>query len=121
MAAAGLSVLNVFVLGLVQRKRERAVLRAIGVLAGQEQAVVVGHAGLLGLLAAVFGGLGGVGLSYLWALVSPVQYGIKIDWDVLELPLRTGVTAVFVLVATAAMYPVIQARRLESAELLRGT
>jgi putative ABC transport system permease protein len=121
MAAAGLSVLNVFVLGLVQRKRERAVLRAIGVLAGQEQAVVVAHAGLLGLLAAVFGGLGGVGLSYLWALVSPVQYGIKIDWDVLELPLRTGVTAVFVLVAAAAMYPVIQARRLESAELLRGT
>ena len=32
MAAAGLSVLNVFVLGLVQRKRERAVLRAIGVI-----------------------------------------------------------------------------------------
>ena len=30
MAAAGLSVLNVFVLGLVQRKRERAALRAIG-------------------------------------------------------------------------------------------
>ena len=30
MTAAGLSVLNVFVLGLVQRKRERAVLRAIG-------------------------------------------------------------------------------------------
>jgi putative ABC transport system permease protein len=50
-----------------------------------------------------------------------VQYGIKIDWDVLELPLRTGATAVFVLVAAAAMYPVIQARRLESAELLRGT
>ena len=34
MAAAGLSVLNVFVLGLVQRKRERAALRAIGMTAG---------------------------------------------------------------------------------------
>jgi putative ABC transport system permease protein len=121
MAAAGLSVLNVFVLGLVQRKRERAVLRAIGATPGQEQAVVIAHAGLLGLLAAVFGGLGGVGLSYLWALDSPVQYGIKIDWDVLELPLRTGVVAVFVIVAAAAVYPVIQARRLESAEVLRGT
>ena len=121
MAAAGLSVLNVFVLGLVQRKRERAVLRAIGVLAGQEQAVVVAHAALLGVLAAVFGGLGGVGLSYLWALGSPVQYGIKIDWDVLVLPLRTGAAAVFVLIAAAAVYPVIQTRRLESAEVLRGT
>ncbi len=45
MAAAGLSVLNVFVLGLVQRKRERAVLRAIGVVPRQEQAVVIAHAG----------------------------------------------------------------------------
>ena len=50
MAAAGLSVLNVFVLGLVQRKRERAVLRAIGVVPRQEQAVVIAHAGLLGFV-----------------------------------------------------------------------
>lgn len=120
MTAAGISVLNVFVLGLVQRKRERAALRAIGVLPGQEQAVVVAHAGLLALLASVFGGLGGVGLSYLWALDSPVQYGITIDWDVLGPPLRTGVLAVFALVAAAAAYPVIQARRLESSEALRG-
>jgi putative ABC transport system permease protein len=120
MVAAGVSVLNVFVLGLVQRKRERAALRAIGILAGQEQAVVIAHAGLLGVVAAVFGGLGGLGLSYLWALDSPVQYGLSIDWAVLELPLRTGAVAVFFLVAAAAVYPVIQARRLESSELLRG-
>ena len=49
MAAAGLSVLNVFVLGLVQRKRERAALRAIGVTSGQEQAVIIANAGLLGV------------------------------------------------------------------------
>ena len=36
-AAAGLSVLNVFVLGLVQRKRERALLRAIGVNPGKSR------------------------------------------------------------------------------------
>ena len=92
MAAAGLSVLNVFVLGLVQRKRERAVLRAIGVIPRQEQAVVIAHAGLLALLVAVLGGLGGVGLTYLWSLGSPVYYGIKIDWGVPELSLRTGVS-----------------------------
>ena len=37
MAAAGLSLLNVFVLGLVQRKRERAALRAIGMTAGRNR------------------------------------------------------------------------------------
>ena len=52
MAAAGLSLLNVFLLGLVQRKRERAALRAIGVTSGQEQAVIIANAGLLGLLVA---------------------------------------------------------------------
>ena len=119
MAAAGVSVLNVFVLGLVQRKRERAVLRAIGVIPRQEQAVVIANAGLLGLLVAVLGGLGGVGLTYLWSLASPVYYGIKIDWGVLGLPLRTGMAAVTVLVLAAAVYPVIHSRRLETAEVLR--
>ncbi|WP_109519434.1 ABC transporter permease [Mycolicibacter heraklionensis] len=119
MAAAGLSVLNVFVLGLVQRKRERAVLRAIGARPGQEQAVVAAHAGLLGLLVALLGGLGGVGLTYLWSMGSPVFYGTKIDGDVLGLPLRTGVAAVTVLVLAAAVYPAIHARRLETADVLR--
>jgi putative ABC transport system permease protein len=119
MTAAGLSVLNVFVLGLVQRKRERAALRAIGVLPRQEQAVVIAHAGLLALLVAVLGGLGGVGLTYLWSLGSPVYYGIKIAWGVPELSLRTGVSAVFVLVLAAAVYPVIHSRRLETADVLR--
>jgi putative ABC transport system permease protein len=119
MATAGLSVLNVFVLGLVQRRRERAALRAIGVLPRQEQAVVIAHAGLLALLVAVLGGLGGVGLTYLWSLGSPVYYGMKIAWGVPELSLRTGVSAVFVLVLAAAVYPVIHSRRLETADVLR--
>lgn len=119
MAAAGLSLLNVFVLGLVQRKRERAALRAIGVTAGQEQAVIIANAGLLGVLVAGLAVLGGIGLTYLWSLGSPVYYGIKIDWGVLQSPLRTGVVAVFALVLAAAAYPVIHARRLETVEVLR--
>jgi putative ABC transport system permease protein len=121
MAAAGLSVLNVFVLGLLQRKRERAVLRAIGVTRRQEQAVIIAYAGLLGLLVAVVGGLGGVGLTYLWSLGSPVYYGIKIDWALLAVPLRTAVTAVMVLVLAAAVYPVLYTRRLETADVLRSS
>ncbi len=121
MAAAGLSVLNVFVLGLVQRRRERAVLRAIGLTRGQEQAVIVAYAGLLAVLVALIGGLGGVGLTYLWSLGSPVYYGIKVDWGVLELPLRTGVAAVMALVMAAAVYPLAYARRLEAIDVLRNS
>jgi putative ABC transport system permease protein len=121
MAAAGLSLLNVFVLGLVQRKRERAALRAIGVTSWQEQAVIITNAGMLGLLVACLAVLGGVGLTYLWSLGSPVYYGIKIDWGVLPLPLLTGVAAVFMLVLAAAVYPVIHSRRLETVEVLRAS
>jgi len=121
MAAAGLSVLNVFVLGLVQRKRERAALRAIGVTSGQEQAVIIANAVLLGSLVAGLAVLGGVGLTYLWSLGSPVYYGIKIDWGVSPLPLRTGAAAVMVIVLAAAVYPVIHARRLEAVEVLRSS
>jgi len=119
MAAAGLSVLNVFVLALVQRKRERAALRAIGVTPGQEQAVIIANAGLLALLVAGLAVLGGVGLTYLWSLGSAVFYGIKIEWGVLQLPLRNGVAAVFILVLTAAVYPMLHSRRLETVEELR--
>ena len=119
MAAAGLSVLNVFVLALVQRRRERAVLRAVGVTAGQEQAVIVANAGVLGALVAGIAVLGGIGLTYLWSLGSPVYYGIKIEWGVLNVPLGVGVSAVLVAVMAAAVYPVLHARRLETVEVLR--
>jgi putative ABC transport system permease protein len=121
MAAAGLSVLNVFLLGLVQRKRERAALRAIGVTSGQEQAVIIANAGLLGFLVAGLAVLGGIGLTYLWSLGSPVFYGTTIHWGVLSRPLQTGVAAVFGLVLSAAVYPVIHARRLETVEVLRSS
>jgi putative ABC transport system permease protein len=120
MAAAGLSVLNVFVLGLVQRKRERAALRAIGMTPGQEQIVIVANAALLGAIVAGMAVLGGLGLTYLWSLGSPVFYGTKIEFGVLPVALRTGVEAVFVLVLAAAVYPVIHARRLETVEVLRS-
>ncbi len=121
MAAAGVSLLNVFVLGLLQRKRERAALRAIGMTPNQEQAVIVANASLLGLLVSGLAVLGGMGLTYLWSLGSPVYYGIKIDWGVLLPPLRTGVAAVFVLILNAAVYPVIHSRRLKAVDVLRSS
>lgn len=121
MIAAGLSVLNVFVLGLVQRRRERAALRAIGVTAGQEQAVILANAAMLGLLVAAAAVLGGMGLTYLWSLGSSVYYGIKIEWGVPLLALRSGVVSVIVLLAAATVYPIIHTRRLETADVLRAS
>ncbi|MUM32306.1 ABC transporter permease, partial [Mycolicibacterium sp. CBMA 361] len=118
MTAAGLSVLNVFILGLLQRRRERAALRAIGMTSWQEQAVIIAGAALLGSMVAGIAVLGGMGMTYLWSLGSPVYYGIKIDWGVLPQPLATGAAAALLLVLTAAVYPVLHARRLETVEVL---
>ena len=120
MGAAGLSILNVFVLGLVQRKRERAALRAIGATTRQEQAVVIAHAIVLGLLVAVLGGLGGIGIAYLWSMGSPVFYGVRIHWEMTSPALRSGMLAVLAMVLAAALYPVLHARRLETVEVLRS-
>jgi putative ABC transport system permease protein len=121
MVAAGLSLLNVFVLGLVQRKRERAALRAVGMTSGQEQAVIVANAGLLGIMVAGLAVLGGSGLTYLWSLGSPVFYGIKIEWGFVSLSMQSGISAVFALVLAAAVFPVLHARRLETAKVLRSS
>lgn len=120
MIAAGLSILNVFVLGLVQRRRERAALRAIGATTGQEQGVVIAHAAVLGMLVAAIGAVDGITLTYLWTMGSPVFYGIAIPWGVPARSLVTGVVAMLAMVLAAAMYPVLHARRLEAVEVLRG-
>ena len=75
------------------------------------------HAGPLALAVV----LGGVGITYLWSLGSPVYYGTKIEWRVLWPPLQTAVFSILALVLTATVYPVIHTRRLETVEVLRST
>ncbi|MGL5442761.1 MAG: FtsX-like permease family protein, partial [[Mycobacterium] stephanolepidis] len=114
------SVLNVFLLGLVQRLRERAVLRAIGTTTRREQAVVIAQGLVLAVLAAGFAVLGGLGLIYLQALASPVFYGFQLSWGVTAYPLVVGTLGVAALVAAAIAYPVLQASRLETSEVLQS-
>lgn len=120
MCTAGVSVLNVFLLGLIQRRRERAVLRAIGTTARAERTTIVAQACVLAFLAATFAVLGGLGLIYLQALASPVFYGFQLAWGVAAYPLAAGVLGVCLLVGFAIAYPVVHAGRLETAEVLRS-
>jgi len=120
MAAAGLSVLNVFVLGLVARRRERSVLRAIGVTRGHEEAVVIGGAVLLCAIVVVMGGLGAMLLTGLQSLGSPVNYGVTIDWGVSATSMVTGIGTLVALIAAATVVPLLHTRRLRVAEELRS-
>lgn len=120
MITAGISVLNVFVLALVQRRRERAVLRAIGSTVGTERAVVLAQAVLLAGLTIAFATAGGLGLIHLQATASPVFYGFQLAWGVVAGPLLVTAGAVLALVALASLYPVYRAGRLETVEVLRS-
>ena len=121
MAAAGLSVLNVFVLGLVQRKRERAVLRAIGVTTGQEQAVIIANAGLLGFAGRWVRGAWwrGPHVSLVAGLTGVLRHQDRLGCAAAAAANRSGRRVRLVL--AAAVYPVIHSRRLETVEVLRSS
>ncbi|MBF6216090.1 ABC transporter permease [Nocardia puris] len=120
MGIAGVSVLNIFLLGLVQRRRERAVVRALGATPGVEQAVIVVQAALLAAACVAAGLAGGSGLVYLQALTSPVNYGVQVDWGAVGRPLVVVPLCLVAMAAAAALYPVLHARRLETAAELRS-
>ena len=120
MAAAGLSVLNVFVLGLVQRKRERAALRAIGVTPGQEQAVIIANAGCSACWSPARGARGcGPDISVVAGLTGVLRHQDRLGCAAAGAANRSGGGTVIVL--AAAVYPVIHARRLETVEVLRDS
>jgi hypothetical protein len=57
-----------------------------------------------------------------WRVVEPCRrFTDNAVFAVLQQPLVTGVAAVVLLVLTAAVYPVIHTRRLETAEVLRSS
>lgn len=119
MAAAGLGVLTTFLLGLIQRRRERAVLSAIGATAGQLRAVVAATALVVAVSAAVLGVLGGWGLVALQSLASPVFYGVTVRWGVVAAPALLVVAVLAAQVAVAAAYPLVRTGRREPLEALR--
>lgn len=119
MIAAGVSVVNMFLLGLVQRRRERAALRAIGMTVRTERRVIVAQALLLAMLAACFGVLSGFFLNYMQTLLSPVYYGFTLEWAVAVRAVYTGAVGVFVLAGIAAIFPLVHAGRLEAVDVLR--
>ena len=120
MLAAGLAVANLLLLGLVQRRRERAGLRAIGMEPGTERAVLVVETAAMTVLGVVVG-LGATLLfSWLLALSSPVFYGFRLDWGVVPGALALGVGAAVVVAAAGLAWPLVAAGRLSVVEELRG-
>ena len=119
MLAAALGVLNMLVLSLLARRKERATMRTIGLSIGQEAGLVIGNA----LTLAGYGALLGVGVGLLLQgglnLSAPVTTTMTppfvIDW-----PSVVGVAFVACVVSLlGAILPLAQLRGLDVVAALR--
>jgi len=131
MAAFG--VANTMLMATFERRREFAVVKALGMRPGRIVAMVVGEALVLGLLAVLAGALISLPLV-LWLMHYPVdltpiageqmfmdglfRFVLRVEpsWDI---PIRSAVGLVATAVL-AALYPALRAIRVPAAEALAG-
>lgn len=131
MAAFG--VANTMLMGTFERRREFALVKALGMKPGRIMAMVVGEALVLGLLAVVAGALISLPLV-LWLIHYPIdltaiageqmfmdglfRFVLRVEhsWDI---PIRSAVGLVLTAVL-AAVYPALRAIRVPAAEALAG-
>ncbi|TVP60510.1 MAG: ABC transporter permease [Gemmatimonadales bacterium] len=131
MAAFG--VANTMLMATFERRREFAVVKALGMKPGRIVAMVMGEALVLGLLAVVGGALISLPLV-LWLIHYPIdltpiageqmfmdglfRFVLRVEhsWDI---PVRSAVGLVATAVL-AALYPALRAIRVPAAEALAG-
>ena len=131
MAAFG--VANTMLMGTFERRREFAVVKALGMKPGRIVAMVVGEALVLGLLAVAAGALISLPLV-LWLIHYPIdltsiageqmfmdglfRFVLRVEhsWDI---PIRSAV-GLIVTAVVAALYPALRAIRVPAAEALAG-
>lgn len=120
LAVAFVAALSTMLLVGVQRRREVAMLAAVGTAPAMLARTVVIEATLVGLVAVALSVLGGI--PVLWAMVrlSPLMMGYAVpfrpDWPAVPL---TGVT-VLVVALLAAVWPAVRAARADILTSLRS-
>jgi putative ABC transport system permease protein len=115
LLVGGVGIANVMVIGVLERRSEIGLRRALGATRGHVRTQFVVEALLLALL----GGAGGVVLG---GLVT-AGYALRQHWQVV-VPLSGvagGVAAALVLGAVAGLYPAVRAARLAPTDALRTT
>ena len=114
----GLGIVNTLAVGVLERRREIAILRSHGMTVGQVQAMVVTEAGIIGAvggLAAV--AIGGVVAWITIAVAAPNDFagGIAIPWGLLAAVVLLGIG----IASVAGIYPARTAAKLPITDSLK--
>jgi putative ABC transport system permease protein len=106
---AALGIVNTLAMGVVERLREIAILRAHGMTASGVQAMVVAEGAIMGAVAGI--GAAGIGLLVGWVTVSAgagdFAAGLVVPWPLLLAIVLLGIG----VAAAAAIYPARMAAR----------
>ncbi|MFQ5575455.1 MAG: FtsX-like permease family protein, partial [Anaerolineae bacterium] len=119
---AALGVVNVTVISVAERRREFGLLRGVGATRRQVQTVIVGEAGLMGLVGGGLGLVAGAGITFILVMVLGGQMmGIELDllpaaWRSLKPALLNGLTGLL-----AAPFIAAGAAWLPARSILRGS
>jgi putative ABC transport system permease protein len=94
-----LGIVNTLTVSITDRRRELAVLRAIGAFRGQIRQAIWMEAAAVAIIGLVLGAaLGGINLYYLLEMVRRDAIGIRLDY---QFPVATMLTLIPVMLATA--------------------
>lgn len=119
MFAAAIAVLNMFLLGLLQRRRERAVLRAIGMPDATERRAMFFQAILLAAVAILLGIASGLYFTWIQSITSPVFLGFQIQWGIIWRPIVLGAATIAFMSFLGLIIPLIHSGQLDVVSALR--
>jgi putative ABC transport system permease protein len=105
----GLGIVNTLTMGVAERTREIAVLRAHGMTVGQVQGMVVTEAAIMGTVGGVLAVVAGVGITAVLVFLAPRDFaaGLVLNWPLLGAVLLLGVG----VASLAGLYPARTAGR----------
>jgi putative ABC transport system permease protein len=103
--AAGVAVANMLVLGLVQMRRQRATLGALGQPVAGQRRTLAWQAAIVAGLAVVFGLGWSQFFTMLLSLSSPVYYGVHLTWRPASGPMVVGALVSLLLAVVASVPP----------------
>ena len=135
VAVAALGVVNTMIINVTERRREIALLRAVGATQRQVRRAIVAEATILGLMAAIISAVVGAAMLGIFVLeMLPggfTSVGLRVNWEMIKLALSPalrdlGIAAALSLIfgplvaALAAYYPARQAAAMDVVEAARS-